>query len=117
VDKRKKGSTFKLAGLNGKTLKFAFRDVDLEVSDSRRGPGDHWGLAIYDDGVIWLDPEIPSSNLCREILFHEVAHFLMYFMNEFNLRGNEKFISQLGRHLEVFFRKNFDLLKKLNEKG
>lgn len=97
--------------LKGQKVHLAFRTYKIDVTPTQHNDFD--GLINYQKREIWLDPEIEEAEHARQTLFHEIAHAFMRDLDEAKLNNNEKFISQLGNHLEVFCLKNLPLLEKL----
>lgn len=50
------------------------------------------GLARYPRQQIALDPTILTQGLAEHNYFHELTHWILYIMNEDDLRNNEKFV-------------------------
>jgi len=68
---------------------------------------DDAGQAIYRHNEIKLQAQgesspIPDSSRA-EIYWHEVAHWLMFMMQEDELRKNEAFCSRLGIYLQQIY--------------
>ena len=74
---------FKLAG-------FTITVVDKENLVEERGI---IGEAVYSKQLIYLDKNaVPVNETVEQAYLHELVHWILYVMNEDQLKDNEKFV-------------------------
>lgn len=57
------------------------------------------GEARYQDQLIILDPTATKLQQLEQTYFHELVHWILFVMNENDLRNNEKFVDLFAQFL------------------
>jgi len=57
------------------------------------------GEANYQFQKITIDPSAPNQESCEQAFYHELIHWILFVMNEDELRQNEKFVDVFGHFL------------------
>ena len=50
------------------------------------------GEANYQEQMIYLNPDVAPIQTLQQTYIHEVTHWILFMMNEHDLRNNEKFV-------------------------
>jgi len=85
-----------------KTFELAGQTIKTKVSASIETEG-AVGLSKFHQNEIRVRTKLDGEDIVHDVqvqtFFHEMAHMLMYIMNEHELNNNEKFIDNLGQFL------------------
>ena len=57
------------------------------------------GEARYSEQSIVIDTEAAPADITEQAFFHELTHWILYVMNEDELRNNEKHVDLFGHLL------------------
>ena len=57
------------------------------------------GEARYAEQKIVIDPRVAGRDTTEETYYHELVHFILFIMNEDELRNNEKFVDIFAHFL------------------
>ena len=66
------------------------------------------GEARYSKQEIAIDTKSAPSNLTEQSFLHETVHWILYVMNEDDLRNNEKFVDTFAHLLYQFIESKVD---------
>lgn len=82
--------------LGGRTIKIICKNGMVDEDDSV-------GYAKYRKNEIWLQNNIKgtmrTTDHKNETFLHELVHWILYMINEEELRDNEKFVSLFAEYL------------------
>ena len=82
-------ASVELAGLTVKTV------IDNTLSTQRSIIGE----CIYSQQVILLDDKCVPKEQTEQAYIHELIHYILYVMNEEELKNNEKFVDMFAHLL------------------
>lgn len=57
------------------------------------------GQSFYLRQQIVIDPDAGGPDIVKQALLHEVVHWILFIMNEYELRNNEKFVDTFAHLL------------------
>lgn len=80
---------FQLAGIT----------IDVNLDDTYIKENSRIGEANYFAQQITIDPTTPKKEMSEQAFYHELVHWILYIMNEDELRQNEKFVDIFGHLL------------------
>lgn len=88
-----------------KQFELAGQTIKTKVADNIDTDG-AVGLSKFHQNEIRVrrvvEGEPVSHDVQLQTFFHELAHFMLYVMNEHELNSNEKFVDNLGQFLYQF---------------
>ena len=79
-----------------KSIDIAGFTVNIKFDDTLAKTKHVIGEARYSDQVIVLDNTVSTKEQLEQAYIHEVIHWILFIMNETDLRNNEKFVDVLA---------------------
>jgi hypothetical protein len=73
--------------------------VSVELDNTLVSSKRMLGEARYMEQLIHLDASIGKKQLIEQTYYHELVHWILYVMNEDELRNNEKFVDVFAQFL------------------
>lgn len=75
-----------------KKISLAGIDVDVVQRANLAKDTGAIGQSIYEEQTILIDPDVSPPDTTNQALIHELVHWILFVMNEFSLKDNEKFV-------------------------
>jgi Zn-dependent peptidase ImmA (M78 family) len=100
--------------LHGREIELGYGSCRVIVEATSTGSA-QIGSFMPDGEVITLSEAMRSSSTVCHVLFHELAHAILFEMGFEDLYSNEPFVENLGRQVEAVCMKNAELLTQLRK--
>jgi len=78
--------------------------IEIELSDTIQDTEDAEGLSLYRKNKIILNNYNRTDEQIENNFFHEIMHFVFCYLNENDLKDNEKLVHLIGAVLHQIFK-------------
>ena len=90
-----------------KKVQLAGFDIDVIFKEGLHKKYGCLGLASYDTQEIWIEPKIRHEQMRQQTFMHELVHWILFTMGEFELQKNEKFVEVFAHFLYQALKPSF----------
>jgi len=82
-----------------KSIRLAGFEVKIIQDETFEANSGKVGYCCYKTQTIVIDPSFGSEEAVKQILLHEIVHWILFVMGEQELRNNERFVDMFANFL------------------